>query len=308
MNEIYPRTDRSPVAKALRLLAFVAANKGAVALAELSRALKLPKATVYRLARVVENAGFVHKDPLTRRYRVALAFEDLALSALRNGCGHTARQLLMNRLAEQLGAQVNLVVLKAGNLFCVEWVESTAPLRVDIRSAAPVAVHCSASGKLLLAFGSDEVRQHVLRSAPFVAHTKNTITSSRELARELNRICARGFAEDDQELLAGVNCLAVPIFNRANEVVAGLAVMAPSATLPLPKLRAFLPDIRKCADSISSELGRQPVAIAKAESSAAVRHRGNGRARRPGVKRKDASGKLVIRRPRATLSARGRQT
>jgi IclR family transcriptional regulator, acetate operon repressor len=247
--------ERSPVTKALRLLAHLAVAREPVALAEISRALKLPKPTTYRLAKSIECAGFVHKDPLTRRYCLGAAFEDLALNALRHGVGHAPRRLLMNSLAEKLGARVNLVVLKGGNLSFVQWVESTAPLRVDFGTDTPMPVHCSASGKLLLAFGSDELREHMLRSAPFRSYTKKTITSASTFERELNKIRKRGHSEDDQELLPGVNCLAVPIFNRSGEVVAGLAVMAPAASSPLETLRAHLPEIRECAGCVARELG-----------------------------------------------------
>src|SRR5205823_1328888 len=126
----------------------------------------------------------------------------------------------------RLGARINLVVLKAGNVLFVEWVESTTPLRVDIDPAASMPVHCTASGKLLLAFGPRELLDNALRAAPFPACTKNSITSARALKRELTEIRRRGYSEDDQELLIGVNCLAVPIHNRAGDVVAGLAAMA----------------------------------------------------------------------------------
>jgi len=263
LNEILARESgsaRSPVVKALKLLAHLAANKDAVALADLSRALKLPKPTTYRLARSIETTGFVHKDPLTRRYRVGTAFEDLALSALRYGAGHAPRQLLMNDLAELLGARVNLVILRAGSVTNVEWVESTAALRVDIRSNLPMAVHSSASGKLLLAFGSNDLQEHFLRSAPFEAYTKKTITSRRAFMRELENIRERGYAQDDEELIIGVNCLAVPIRNGSGEVVAGLAVMAATASLPLDKLRGHLKAIQNCAALISADLGSRPAA------------------------------------------------
>jgi IclR family transcriptional regulator, acetate operon repressor len=267
--------DRSPVLKAFRLLTHLATSSQPVGLAELSRALKLPKPTTHRLARSIEQAGFVQKDPLTRRYRVGVALEDLAIGALRYGASHAARRLIMNGLAERLGARVNLVVLKSGNLSSVEWVESTAPLRVDLGSNSPMPVHCTASGKLLVAFGSDELQKHVLRLASFPACTKKTITNVRAFSRELDKIRRRGFAEDDQELLPGVNCLAVPIRDRAGQVVAGLAVMAPAATLPLAKIGSHLPEIRKCAAMISEELGwdgRMPT-VRKPPSP----HRGNGK-------------------------------
>ena len=257
-----PTNDKSPVLKALRLLAHVAASSEPPTLAELSRAMQLPKPTTFRLARALESAGFVRKDPLTLRYQIGTTFENVALSGLRNSAAHGTRRLLMNQLAEQLGARVNLVVLKAGNLAFVQWVESTAPLRVEIRGDLPMPVHCSASGKLLLAFGPVELREGVFRSAPFTGYTKNTITTARGLAKELDAIRKRGYSVDDQELLSGVNCLAVPVHNRARQVVAGLAVMAPVASLPLEKLKRHVPDIKACAAGISAELGYEPLTAA----------------------------------------------
>jgi IclR family transcriptional regulator, acetate operon repressor len=255
MNETLSRADRSPVMKALRLLVHVARGKESSALAELSRTLGLPKPTTYRLLRTLESAGFVQRDPLTRRYLIGLLFEDIALSALRFGAGHRARRLLMDQLAQRLGARINLVVLRSGNLSFVEWVESTSPLRVDIDPATSMPVHCTASGKLLLAFGPPELRAGVLRSAPFPVLTKNTLTTARALRRELMEIRDRGHAEDNEELLPGVNCVAVPVYNLAGDVVAGLAAMAPVASLPLPKLRRYLPDLLDCSARISRDLG-----------------------------------------------------
>jgi DNA-binding IclR family transcriptional regulator len=264
MNETIFSTsvkDKSPVLKALRLLAHIADSNKPLALAELSRALTLPKPTTYRLARALEQAGFVQKDPLTRRYQIGSGFDDVALSALRHSAAHNARRLLMNALAERLNARINLVVLKAGNISFAEWVDSTAPLRIDIKADIGMAVHCGAGGKLLLAFGPEELRERIFRSAPFRRYTKNTVTTARALARELEKIRRRGYSEDDQELLPGVNCLAVPVYNHAGHVVAGLTVMAPVASHPLDKLRAHLPDLRACAARISADLGWKPAMI-----------------------------------------------
>ena len=271
MNEMTSVQEKSPVAKALRLLAHIAGRDEPPMLAELSRAMKLPKPTTFRLARALENAGFVHKDPLTLRYQVGSSFEDVALNGLRNSAAHGTRRNMMNELAERLGARVNLVVLKAGNLSFVQWVESTAPLRVDVNGDMPMPVHCSASGKLLLAFGPAQLRETVLNSAPFRGYTKTTITTARGLAREFALIRKRGFSTDNQELIPGVNCLAVPICNRSGQTVAGLAVMAPVASLPLEKLIRHLPDVKACAASISVELGWQsdagPAAKARGRKS-----------------------------------------
>jgi IclR family transcriptional regulator, acetate operon repressor len=255
MDETTPIADKSPVTKALKLLACVAGSREPIALADLSRSIGLPKPTTYRLLRALEYVGFVRRDPLTRRHVIGSLFEDVALNALRHSAGHGRRRLLLGELARKVGARINLVVLKSANVLFVEWVESMTPLRVDIDPASAMPVHCTASGKLLLAFGPTELRDSVLRSAPFPACTKNSITTARSLRRELAEICRRGHSEDDEELLLGVNCIAVPVYNRSRQVVAGLAAMAPVASLPLDRLRRHLPDLRDCAASISHELG-----------------------------------------------------
>jgi DNA-binding IclR family transcriptional regulator len=256
------RADKSPVAKALKLLTYIAQSKHPVALAELSRQLDYPKPTSYRLARFLERLGYVQRDPLTRRYLIDAAFDDIALSALKHGAGQRSRRLLMNELAHRIGARVNLVVLKSGGALFVEWVETiTTPLRIDFDPDIPLPVHCTASGKLLLAFGASELRKSVLRSGPYKARTANTITTAAMLKRELELIRTQGHAEDDEELFAGVNCVAVPVHNRAGDVVAGLAVMAPVAHLPLESMRRLLPTLHATADLISRDISQQPKAV-----------------------------------------------
>jgi len=272
MNEMIAASefaDRSPVMKALRLLAHIAASQEAPGLAELSRAMNLPKPTTHRLARALEAAGYITKDPLTLRYHIGWSFEDIALKGLRNSAAHGYRRRIMSELAERLEARVNLVVLKSGNLSFVQWVDSTAPLRINISGDMPMPVHCSASGKLLLAFGPKELRDAVMRRAPFERYTKNTITTASRFSRHLDEIVKNGYSIDDQELILGVNCIAVPIQIKSGQTVAGLAVMAPTATLPIDKLKQCLPEIKVAAGLIAAELGRSP-STARATGSPAA--------------------------------------
>ena len=261
-NEV-AEPDKSPVIKALRLLSYVAQSREPIALAELTRALHLPKPTTYRLAQALEQAGYLQKDPLNKRYLVGTQFEDLSLSAIRNGISHSGRRLMLNELAETIGARINVAVVKSGKLLLVEWVESTSPLRVDLKPEVRIPVHCSASGKLLVAFGSPRLQDILLRAAPFEALTKRTITSARAMTRELAEVRRRGYAEDNEEFLPGVNCLAVPIRNAAGDVVAGLAAMAPTNSLPIAKLRRHIPDLLRCAGRITAELAASPSRVGR---------------------------------------------
>ena len=251
---VLQKASRSPLVKAVRILHAVAKEATAVSLADLSVAAHLPKPTAHRLMSQLERLRLVARDPLTRRYRVGPELEDLAVAAMRNAISQSGRRLHMERLAEKIGERINIGVMSAGKVVYVEWVESAGPIRIAVPAGTQVPAHCSANGKLLLAYGPASLRQRLLAASPFVAYTANTITAPDALARELENIRRQGYSEDNEEFLTGVCCLAVPVRNRRAEVVAGLAVMAPSARLPLDKAKQHLPDLRACAEAISAEL------------------------------------------------------
>jgi DNA-binding IclR family transcriptional regulator len=190
------------------------------------------------------------------RFHVGRELEELAVEAMRHGMAQSGRRLHMQRLAEKLGERVNVGVMTGDRVVHVHWVDSAGPpLRIDVQPGTHVPMHASANGKLLLAFGPAVVRERFLATAPFQAYTPTTITTAVGLRRELERIRRQGHSEDSEEFLAGVCCIAVPVRNRRGGVIAGLAVMAPSARLPLEKARQHLPDLATCADAISAELG-----------------------------------------------------
>lgn len=274
---------RSPVHKALRLLSRLAASGGPVALPELSRIAGLSRPTAFRLAQLLAREGFVAQDPLTHQYALGPGFDTLALNALRNGPAQRGREWRMNQLAAKLGVRVNLVLLRAGKLDYVEWVNSSAPLRIDLRPGMPVPVHCSASGKLLMAFAPPALRERFLAEAPFPACTRTTLRTRAALEREFARIRRLDYAEDREEFIAGIHCLSVPIRNAGGEVVAGLAIMAPSAVYPLARCREHLADLRACAKDIATGAAAAPDA-GRATAAAGVpplAARATGRLRAP---------------------------
>lgn len=244
----------SPILRAVRLLAHVARDGAPVTLAELSAAVELPKPTVHRIAALLEREGFLHKDPLTRRYSVGRAFHDLCFHAIRSSTVHSDRQLLLQRLSEKLGETVNLGVLSDGEVMYLERVECSWPLRMDFKPGSRVPLHCTANGKLLLAFVPRRLRERLIDSIALEPCTRNTITDRGALRRELLQIRRRGYSEDNEEFLAGVCCLAVPVKDRRGRTVAGLAVSAPSARFPLEKARSYLPDLQACAEQLSAHL------------------------------------------------------
>ncbi|MBI3107942.1 MAG: IclR family transcriptional regulator [Candidatus Rokubacteria bacterium] len=244
----------SPVLKAVTLLAHVARAAAPVSLAALSAAVKLPKPTAHRLAGLLREAGLVRKDPLTRCYVVGPALVDIGFDAIRGGPAHRNRQLLLERLSEKLGETVNVGVLSGGEVLYLDRVEASWPLRTDFKPGSRVPLHCTANGKLFLAFAAPAARGRLLRGLRLAPLTSRTITSRSALVAQLAEVRLRGWSEDDEEFLAGVCCLAVPIRDRRGRLIAGLAVSAPSARFTLARAREHLPDLTAAAEALGAEL------------------------------------------------------
>lgn len=260
---------RSPILKAVEILLRVVREGAPISLADLSRAVGLPKPTVHRLALLLQQEGLVSKDPLTRRYVVGGTLEALALSAIQNGPGHSTRCLHMQRLSEKIGESINLAVRAGDEVVYVERAVTAQPLRADFGPGTRVPVHCTANGKLLLAYSPLPIRQRILGAASFTQYTKNTITTAAKLSLELDAIRRRGHSEDNEEFLDGVCCLAVPVWTVGRRVMAGLAVMAPSARFPLEKARTYLSDLHVTA----ALLAPPPGAGGRSPLAARPRHR-----------------------------------
>lgn len=254
----------APLLRAVSVLRHIVDREVPPTISELSRALSLPKPTAHRLAAALEKAGLVRKDPLTRRYQVGDAMEALAFGAIRTGVGQGVRRFHMQELSDEVGERVNLGVLSADKEPHVAWVESVSPRgdgpKLDVNPGLRLPLHCTANGKLLLTHAQSAFRRRILDSAPYRAYTNHSVTTASALLAELERIQGQGFAEDREEFLDGVVCLAVPVRDGRGQVVAGLAIMAPVARVSLEGVRSRLPDLRACADSISRELVRPKTA------------------------------------------------
>lgn len=258
MERNVPSTEMpaSPVLKAVTILSRVAGAAGALSLAELSAAAALPKPTVHRLARLLEQAGLVGKDPLSRRYVVGPALVELGFNALRNAPAQRNRRLFLERLSEKVGETVNLAVLASDEVLYLDRVESSWPLRMDFKPGSRVPIHATANGKLLLAHAEASVRARLLRTLRLTPVTARTITERAVLERQLVEIRRQGYSEDDEEFLAGVCCLAVPVRDRQGRVIAGLAVSAPSARFDLRRAHGHLDDLQSAAVALGVELDR----------------------------------------------------
>lgn len=249
-----PASPSSSAERSLRLLSMLADQGRPMSLAELIEALNLPKATVHRLCTQLMDSGFVTRDLNERDFVVGPALRRLALNTLNHGSLRGLRHDVLAGLVAQVGETCNFTTLDGAGVLYLDRVEAPWPWRLTLDVGAHVPLHCTASGKLFLAFMSDKQREAMFRTLDLQAITEHSIDNVDALRRECASIRENGYAFDREEFVLGLTAIAIPVRDGAGEVRAALAVHAPVARMSLVQALQRLPALHQAAGRMAALL------------------------------------------------------
>jgi DNA-binding IclR family transcriptional regulator len=238
----------------LDLIQLVAASPQPMTLAEIGTALKLPKPTVHRLCVRLEEARYLTREPGRYRYRVGPATERLSFNAIRRGSASVQWRLILERLVDDIRETCNFTAPAGNEVVYVERVESRWPLRFHLEVGSRVPMHCTASGKLFLAFMDAERRTRMLESLTLTRLTERTITTREKLEQEIAQVAARGYSTDDEEFIQGLVAVADPVSDSRGRVVGAVACHAAKPRLDLAQALEHLARLRTAAAEIGETL------------------------------------------------------
>jgi IclR family KDG regulon transcriptional repressor len=132
----------------------------------------------------------------------------------------------------------------------VEVVHSERSLTIAARVGRHLPAHCTASGKVLLAFLPPEVVEPVL-NVPLAAYTEKTITSPDRLREELKAVRQRGYALADEEFEAGIWAISAPIRDMNGKVVAAMSIPFPTNRLKPERIPELAQALLEAAHAVS---------------------------------------------------------
>lgn len=223
----------SSAERSLRLLSLLASEGRALTLADLASQLALPKGTAHRICTQLLAAGFLARDVDERSFVVGPALRQLAFDTLNHGVVRGLRHDVLSELVRQVGETCNFTTLDGTQVLYLDRVEAHWPLRLTLDVGSHVPLHCTASGKLLLAQMPPKERDAVIAGITLTRMTRNSIVSAAKLRAECDAIAKQGHACDNEEFIAGLVAVAVPVRNAAGDVRAAIAVHAPTARMSL---------------------------------------------------------------------------
>jgi IclR family KDG regulon transcriptional repressor len=244
-------SNLSTVSTAVSIVEYIGA-RGAVQPVDIARDLELARANVHRHLITLESIGYVEKD---KRGMYTLTFKLFELGntvPYHRGLIDTARPSML-RLAQLTGETVNNAVLFDDEVLYIDKVEAVTHLKLDRSIGSSDPLHCTSLGKVLLAFQPVDRREKMLERLDLNAYTPNTITDLQQLRETLDQVRRNGCAYDLQELSRDLNCVAAPVFDPNDSIVAAVSISGPADRFTFEKLQRYLPELQATAREITRE-------------------------------------------------------
>ena len=223
-------------------------------IADISDATGIHKSTVHRILQDFTRLGFARvTDQGT--YQGGSRILGLAGRVLaRSDAAERARPELV-ALQRETGATVHLALLDGHEAVYVAKVEGAKPYRMASRVGMAMPLHCTAIGKVLLAWESADRQTRALAGCDFKRFREKTITDRTAFAAELERTREQGFGQDREEFDEHIRCVGVPIFDRHNQAVAGLSVSFPTFRFDVAREPAVVGMLQQASRVVSKQLG-----------------------------------------------------
>ena len=248
--------------RGLAILSSFRSAQPLLGVSDLSRRVGLSRSTTHRYVATLAALGYLQQDVDTRKYRLGPRVLDLGFSAINSmELRHVAAPHL-KALSEKTGHTVNMAVLDDTEIVYIERCRAPEAREIDLNLhvGSRLPAYCTSMGKVLLAFLPSSELSALLDSVKLARRGPNTITSKRALLKELEQVCARGLAMNNEELAYGLRSIAAPVRSQTGEVVAAINLAVHRSLVSMDDLfddlAAALVDT---ADEIAAHIGFRQV-------------------------------------------------
>ncbi len=236
------------LARGLAVLKWMADVDHGISVTELADQLGVNKATVSRMLHTLMHHGFVEKAVDGRRFQLGPALVRLSRSVIERSKLREVAKPYLKQLVELTGECAHLAIYAQGQALYMDQVESDASLRVNADVGHMAPLHCTALGKVLLAFGDHPLPSELEK------RTQRTCDSMEQLQHELSDIRQKGYAVDNEEYDRGVRCIAVPVFDYKDEVAGAIGISGPAARLKPEKVPETARQVCRIGRALSERL------------------------------------------------------
>ena len=248
--------DITALQRGLRLLHLFSESPRGLTAKQVAALSRLPVSTVHRFLANLVTAGFLNRDG-EGTHHLGIACFSIGQAAVGQLDIRRLSLPYLRELNQQTRETIHLTVRHGLSAVYVEKLDSPEPVRIHSRIGAAVPLHCTAVGKVMLAYMPPEEQDRIISQIDLKRLTPNSVGNVQELKTELYRVRKNGYACDLEEHELHIRCVASPIWDHTGSVQSSVSITAPTLRMPVTRLRQLAPLIQAAGLKISAELGYQ---------------------------------------------------
>jgi len=234
-----------------------------IGISELSQRLVMSKSTVHRFLQTLKALGYVAQEEDTDRYRLTIRLFELGSKALESVDLVREADVQMRHLSKLTREAIHLGAFDENSIVYIHKIDADYDLRMQSRIGRRNPLYSTAIGKVLLAWMDPADAREVLSHVELRKSTQKTLASAEAVLSILPRVREQGYGEDNEEQEEGLQCIAVPVFDRFGRVVAGLSISFPSMRCGADTKAHYVALLRDAGRAISAQLGYRDSNLAR---------------------------------------------
>jgi len=199
------------VKRVIEIIRLIVQEHKQVGVTHISDSLSINKSTVFGILKALQAAGYVVKDPATKKYTMGPALFELSTMIFKRTNLATLAHPFLERLAEQVEETVILGARENNHLKFLEVIEARKDLKISSHVGAKIPITVGATGKVVLSFMEDNEIVSLLSDKGLPQFTEKSITDMDLFLREVAKVRRQGHALDFDEYLKGTMAVAAPI-------------------------------------------------------------------------------------------------
>jgi DNA-binding IclR family transcriptional regulator len=236
------------LARGLKILSLLSESSDGGSIIEIANELGIDKGSASRLMSTLVNYGFAEKDTNSRRFFLGPQVVVLSRSLLNRMPLREVAKPYLHELMKTTGECAHIGVISQGKVLYIDQVESPASLRVNAEVGFMAPLHCTALGKVLLAFGRQPIPENLER------YTEFTLVDRDSLRKHLETVRENGYAVDDEEFDLGVRCIAAPIFDFREKVVGSIGISGPLTRMTSSRMDSLAGHVLAISHQLSGKM------------------------------------------------------
>ena len=161
------------------MLELLVSAHGSLGVTEIADQLSLDKANAHRTLAALVRLGYVEQDPSTRRYGATVRIVELARSILDSKDLTVVAAPHLKSLWAASGENTHLAVLAGDHVVYVSTLNGTTLLSANAAIGQSGPLHCTATGKAIVANLPRSLTEGLIQSLEFESFTPRTIDQPR---------------------------------------------------------------------------------------------------------------------------------